>query len=432
MSHYKPYPAYKDSGVEWIGKVPEGWEVRPVYSLATVRNGYPFASELFKHEGVESDRLIRIRDIAGDDEPIFTEETCPASAVISNGDVLIGMDGDFNVHRWMRGPAKLNQRMCAVSGRTEEITQFLSRCLPIPLRIINELAHATTVKHLSSYEVLHTRIAVPSTHELAHIHTVLDRETARIDALIAKKTEFIELLAKKRQALITHAVTKGLDPNVKMKDSGVEWIGDVPEHWERRKLSHAFARIGSGTTPPSDQPEWYSNDGIPWVTTGELRESEITKTTKCITQRALDQFSTLRVYPKGSLVIAMYGATIGRLGILGVSATTNQACCVLSGAKSMTVRFAYYWLLVCKLPIIEIFAAGGGQPNVNQEIISSLRVPSPSIDEQDKIVEYLDREVARLDLLTEKTQLSIDLLKKRRSALITAAVTGQIDLRESA
>jgi type I restriction enzyme S subunit len=418
--------------VEWIGDVPEGWEVRPVYSLATVRNGYPFASELFKHEGVESDRLIRIRDIAGDDEPIFTEETCPASAVISNGDVLIGMDGDFNVHRWMRGPAKLNQRMCAVSGRTEEITQFLSRCLPIPLRIINELAHATTVKHLSSYEVLHTRIAVPSTHELAHIHTVLDRETARIDALIAKKTEFIELLAKKRQALITHAVTKGLDPNVKMKDSGVEWIGDVPEHWERRKLSHAFARIGSGTTPPSDQPEWYSNDGIPWVTTGELRESEITKTTKCITQRALDQFSTLRVYPKGSLVIAMYGATIGRLGILGVSATTNQACCVLSGAKSMTVRFAYYWLLVCKLPIIEIFAAGGGQPNVNQEIISSLRVPSPSIDEQDKIVEYLDREVARLDLLTEKTQLSIDLLKKRRSALITAAVTGQIDLRESA
>jgi type I restriction enzyme S subunit len=431
MSHYKPYPAYKDSGVEWIGKVPEHWEIRPVYSLAMVRNGYPFASELFKHEGVGSDRLIRIRDIAGDDEPIFTEETCPASAVISNGDVLIGMDGDFNVHRWMRGPAKLNQRMCAVSGRTEEITQFLSRCLPIPLRIINELAHATTVKHLSSYEVLHIRIAVPPTDELAHINTVLDRETARIDALIAKKTEFIELLAKKRQALITHAVTKGLDPNVKMKDSGVEWIGEVPEHWERRKLSHAFARIGSGTTPPSDQPEWYSDDGIPWVTTGELRESEITKTTKCITQRALDQFSTLRVYPKGSLAIAMYGATIGRLGILGVPATTNQACCVLSGAKSMTVRFAYYWLLVCKLPIIEIFAAGGGQPNVNQEIISSLRVPSPSIDEQDKIVEYLDREVARLDLLTEKTQLSIDLLKKRRSALITAAVTGQIDLRES-
>jgi type I restriction enzyme S subunit len=206
-----PNVKMKDSGVEWIGEVPEHWEVRPVYSLATVRNGYPFASELFKHEGVESDRLIRIRDIAGDDEPIFTEEICPVSAVISNGDVLIGMDGDFNVHRWMRGPAKLNQRMCVVSGQTEEITQFLSRCLPIPLRIINELAYATTVKHLSSYEVLHTRIAVPPTHELTHINAFLDRETARIDALIEKVQLSIDLLKKRRSALITAAVTGQID-----------------------------------------------------------------------------------------------------------------------------------------------------------------------------------------------------------------------------
>ena len=130
--------------------------------------------------------------------------------------------------------------------------------------------------------------------------------------------------------------------------------------------------------------------------------------------------------------MAMYGATIGRLGILGVPATTNQACCVLSGEVSLSIRFAYFWLLAFKQQIIDLYAAGGGQPNINQEVIAFLRVPAPNLVEQATITAFLDRETARIDLLTQKTQHSIDLLKERRSALITAAVTGQIDLRESA
>jgi len=211
------------------------------------------------------------------------------------------------------------------------------------------------------------------------------------------------------------------------RDSGVEWIGKVPEHWERRKTAHAFERIGSGTTPPTGQDKWYSNGDIPWITTGELRETVITETSKYVTTKALEEFSTLRVYPAGSLAIAMYGATIGRLGILGVPATTNQACCVLSGEISLSIRFAYFWLLAFKQQIIDLYAVGGGQPNINQEVIANLRVPAPTIGDQATITIFLDRETARIDTLIAKKTRFIELLKEKHSALITHAVTKGLD-----
>ena len=430
MSLYKPYPAYKDSGIEWIGRVPDHWDIARIKRTAQIAtdrcNVIPAGSPYIGLEDVESG--------SGQYKPTTTTSRHSEDSTVGlfrAGDVLYGKlrpylrkcitgptDGACSTEFLVLKPASVSPAWLQNWLLTHDVTQQIEAGCDGAKMPRADWEHVGSI-----------HIPIPEKTEQDFILAALDRETARIDALIAKKTRFIELLKEKRQALITHAVTKGLDPNVKMKDSGVEWIGKVPEHWERRKISHAFARIGSGTTPPSDQPGWYSDDGIPWITTGELRENEITRTTKYVTQRALGQFSTLRVYPKGSLAIAMYGATIGRLGILGISATTNQACCVLSDGKSMTIRFVYYWLLVSKRQIIEIFAAGGGQPNINQEIISSLRVPSPSIDKQDAIAAFLDRETTRIDSLIAKTQRSIDLLKERRAAFTTAAVTGQIDLR---
>ena len=157
----------------------------------------------------------------------------------------------------------------------------------------------------------------PLARERQTIVAMLDRETARIDALIEKKTRFIELLKEKRQALITQAVTKGLDPTVPIKDSGVEWIGEVPDGWTKKKVAHSFQDVGSGTTPPSSDDTWYKDGTIPWVTTGELRENVVFDTTKKVTMGAITKFSALRVHPAGSLAIAMYGATIGRMGFWG-------------------------------------------------------------------------------------------------------------------
>ena len=426
-SKYKGYPTYKGSGVEWIGEVPEHWEVKPAYAVAIVRNGYPFKSELFKREGVESDRLIRIRDIAGDDESIFTKEVCPDSATISNGDVLIGMDGDFNVHRWRRGPAKLNQRMCAASGRTEAITQFLSRCLPTPLRVINDLAYATTVKHLSSYEILHTRIAVPPTHELTNINVVLDRETTRIDALITKKTRFIELLQEKRSALITHAVTKGLDPEVKMKDSGVEWIGEVPEHWTITKLKHVSRTLIGLTYAPEDVVD--DGTGITVLRSSNIQDGQLDLADIVQVRAVADPELMVRV---GDILICSRNGSRALIG-KNIQLDERSLGCTF-GAFMTVVRgsfndFLYY---VFNSTMFDANSALYMTSTVNQltiSMIANMEVPLPPEEEQRAIVSHLRKGLSSLDVLLFKTQRSIDLLKERRSALITAAVTGKIDVR---
>lgn len=211
------------------------------------------------------------------------------------------------------------------------------------------------------------------------------------------------------------------------RNSGVEWLGVVPTYWESWKISHAFEELGSGTTPPTSETEWYEGGTVPWVTTGELRESVIWETKKLLSAAALSKFSALRLHPAGSLAIAMYGATIGRLGILGIDAVTNQACCLLTRPNHLHVKFTFYWLLVFKQSIIELYASGGGQPNINQEIIANLKVPAPGVQEQAQIARFLDYETARIDALIEEQHRLIELLKEKRQAVISHAVTKGLD-----
>ena len=272
-------------------------------------------------------------------------------------------------------------------------------------------------------------VPFPPPAEQHAIAGFLDRETAKIDGLVARKERLIELLQEKRTALITRAVTRGLDPDVPMKDSGVEWLGELPEHWVTWKATHGFHRIGSGTTPKSDNPEYYDGD-ISWVTTSELRETVITDTVRKVTATAVREYPTLRMYPKGTLLFAMYGATIGRLGILGIAATVNQACAALAEPLHLATRFVYYWLQMRRPTLIGL-SAGGGQPNLSQDDLRQLRIPAPPLDEQRAIATFLDRETAKIDVLIAKVHEAIDYLKEFRTALISAAVTGKIDVREA-
>ncbi|MDF1641799.1 restriction endonuclease subunit S [Thalassolituus oleivorans] len=209
------------------------------------------------------------------------------------------------------------------------------------------------------------------------------------------------------------------------KDSGVEWIGEIPTDWDMWKITHACPYVASGTTPKTDGGNYYDGTNL-WVTTGELREGVILDTTKKVTDKALYDLPTLRIHPKGSVVIAMYGATIGRLGILGNNATTNQACCVMPPSDIINNKYLFYWLYSTRQEIINL-SSGGGQPNVNQEKISSLKVSAPTYKYQVEIANFLDYETAKIATLIEKQQQLIKLLKEKRQAVISHAVTKGIN-----
>jgi type I restriction enzyme S subunit len=211
----------------------------------------------------------------------------------------------------------------------------------------------------------------------------------------------------------------------KYKDSGIEWLGDIPEHWDIWKLTHGFKNIGSGTTPKSDNSVFYDGD-IPWITTSELRESVIENTAQKVTKEALKNYSALKIYPKGSVAIAMYGATIGRLGILGIDATVNQACCVFSESENFHLPFFYYWLWMHRPNLISL-SSGGGQPNLSQEDLKQLRLPTPPLDEQEKIARFLDYKTKQIDDLIAKKETLIEKLEEKRTALISHAVTKGLD-----
>ena len=206
---WRRYPEYKDSGVEWLGEIPEHWEVRRIKDCSRILNGYPFDSESFTNEVALP--LVRIRDLNAQTTEVFYDGPEVPEAVIDMGDIIIGMDGDFNVARWKGGRALLNQRMCCLRPCSEIEGQLLSYLLPFPLKVINDLTYSTTVKHLSSFDVGKICFGMPPVTEQRVIAAFLDRETAKIDALISKVREAIEKLKEYRTALISAAVTGKID-----------------------------------------------------------------------------------------------------------------------------------------------------------------------------------------------------------------------------
>ncbi|MCL4304074.1 MAG: restriction endonuclease subunit S [Anaerolineae bacterium] len=208
--------------------------------------------------------------------------------------------------------------------------------------------------------------------------------------------------------------------NVVQVDPEIYW-GELPKDWQLVPLKYGFKLIGSGTTPPTGQNQYYGGP-IPWVTTSELRENVITTTEKTLSELALNEFSSLKIYPTNTILFAMYGATIGRVGILGVPACVNQAVCALAQPTLFEPRFVSYSLQASRDYLFSL-ASGGGQPNLNAEKITEHRIPYPSLSEQHAIAAYLDHKTAKLDILIAAKERLLDLLAEKRRALITYAVT---------
>jgi len=445
VSHYKPYPAYKDSGVELLGRVPEHWQIKQLKYLAShIGSGktpsggaevYLDAGVLFlRSQNVYEDGL-RLDDAAFISDQV--DEEMKGSRV-KPGDVLLNITG-ASIGRSCRVPdkferANVNQHVCII--RTEEpvVSIWVSLCVPskVVQAQIDFSQNGAGREGLNFEQIGNMLVALPPTEEVDEIASNLDRETVRIDSLIKKKTHFIELLREKRQALITHAVTKGLDPNVKMKDSGVEWLGDVPEHWRVLQLRQT-ARLESGHTPSRSKPEYWVNCTVPWFTLADVwqvrsgEQKYVSETSEKVSKLGLEN-SSARLLPAGSVFLSRT-ASVGFAGILEVDMATSQDFAVWTCSCDLFNEYLYYVLLGMK-PDFDRLMMGSTHKTIYMPDIEAIRITRPPMEEQKEIVHALSGQLVRFKSVIDKTERSIALLKERRSALITAAVTGQIDLRE--
>lgn len=257
----------------------------------------------------------------------------------------------------------------------------------------------------------------------------LDHCERLVNQAIHSKRRLIKVLNEQKQVIIHQAVTRGLNPNVRLKPSGIEWLGDVPEHWDILKISRCFSLIGSGTTPPTGERNYYEGGTIPWVITGDLNNGVLTSPRHAVTDKAVSQLSALKIYPKGTILLAMYGATIGKVAILDIEACVNQACCALGRSNVLAKEYGLALLLAFRTEIVKL-GIGGGQPNISQDIIKNVRLPIPPISEQEIILQNLNMKLYDIDSAIDRTHREISLLREYHTRLIADVVTGKLDVRE--
>jgi len=343
-------------------------------------------------------------------------------------DVLLVKDGNTlgitNLVRRLPSPATVNGSIAVLRpfGIDSRFLQYVLDSNPIQGRI-NAIKGGMGVPHLFQWDIKRLPVPLPSLDEQRRIAQFLDAETARIDTLIAKKKRMAELAEARFLASLRWTLLDGRpvgDPLNVRPDEVTDTLNTTA------RLSWRF-RFGSGTTPQSDNSRYYDAGGMPWVLTGDLQDSPIQSVGRGVTLDALDQYSALTLHPAGSLVVAMYGATIGRMGLLKHTSAVNQACCVLTPRGQDLPSFVFYWLLGFRDQLVER-GRGAGQPNISQELLKSIRIPFPEPDVQHKIVSRLDAERSRIVELIRSLELQIVLLSERRKALITAAVTGELDI----
>ncbi|HUI46097.1 MAG TPA: restriction endonuclease subunit S [Nitrospirota bacterium] len=414
MSHYKPYSDYKDYGIEWLGKVPEHWKITPIKFIVNIFNGATPKSNIAEYwDGdipwyTPADIDNEITKELGSPRRNITKagfnscavKLAPAGSVILSTRAPIGSIGLTTV------PSTINQGCRVLVPEGHVSAKFVAFLLVAARDELRSRGNGTTFQELSTEALRSLRVPIPQPMECASIINHIDNETARIDALIARKTEFIELLTKKRQVLITHAVTKGLDPKVKMKESGVKWLGKVPVHWRVMRFKR-IASICNG----QDYKDVVADNGVyPVIGSG----GEFARASAFM----YDGESVL-LGRKGTIDKPLYiNGPFWVVDTMFYTKIANGACPKFVYYTALTIPFSFY-------------STNTALPSMTGEDLSSHIVAAPSLIEQRAIASFLDRETARIDALIVKTHLSIDLLKNRRSAFIAAAVTGKIDLRET-
>lgn len=417
-SRIRPYAGYKDSRVAWLDVVPGHWVVAPVYARYEVA-----LSKMLDARRVTGEwpgRYLRNVDVQWDavnTEDLPAMDFTPSEReryVLRPGDLLVCEGGEVGRTAVWSGELdecfyqKAIHRLRPRSNAEVPRFFFFLMCALARLGVFTAGGNPNTIDHLTAAQLRHLRVPFPPPSEQVSIAAFLDRETAKIDTLVAKKNHLIELLQEKRATLITRTVTRGLNPNVSTKDSGVEWLGDVPAHWEVKPLKWATTFQRGHDLPSQERQE----GDVPVVSSSGVSATH----------------SRAAASAPG-IVTGRYG-TIGRFHLIAEDYWPLNTTLYTIDLRGNRPRFLAYMLS----SLSSLFIANAQKsavPGVDRNDIHPIQTAIPSPSEQGDIADFLDRETRKVDALVDKIQEAIGKLNELRTALISAAVTGRIDVRQA-
>jgi type I restriction enzyme S subunit len=435
---YAAYPEYKDSGVEWLGQVPVEWGVTKLKYTASIFGRIGFRGYTVDDIVDEGDGAIVLSPSNIGEDRFTLEKRSYLSwykyyespeIMVTNGDVLLVKTGSTYgksaIVSVVNEPMTINPQMALIKGSNLDsrfLTYLLnSSLIKAKIEVINTGSGMPT---MTQENINRLPVPRPSNEHATTIANFLDHETAKIDTLIDKQQQLITLLKEKRQAVISHAVTKGLNSSALMRDSGVEWLGEVPEHWALKNYRYAtqIYRGKFGHRPRND-PAFYDGE-YPFIQTGDVARAgkKITTYKQTLNERGI---SVSQKFPSGTLVMAI-AANIGDTAILDFEAYAPDSVVGFKPNDDVNLEFLRYSLMA-SLPALEQTSTQSTQANLNIDRIG--KATFPPLIEQQEIVAKLDNLHEKYADIEKKAESAIGLMQERRTALISAAVTGKIDVR---
>lgn len=418
----KRYEKYKNSGVQWIGEVPSHWNPCRFKNFVSLINTPSTDDNKIGLENIESgtghfketDSEFEGNGVQFVEDDIVYGKLRPYLRKVWLATNKGNAVGDFFVFRANKSNPSYIHWLMLSDGFTSET---------------NGSTYGAKMPRVSSDFILSMRYVLPPLLEQQAIASFLDAKTKPIDDIIAKREKQIELLEEMKSAIISRAVTKGLNPEAQMKDSGIEWIGEIPEHWEVADLKR-YAKISTGKTPSTKKDEYFENEEIVWFTPGDFPDGSIilNDSSRKIDKRAI-KASEAFLYPKNSVFLVGIGGTLGKIGIFEEEASCNQQINVIV-CKSHILKSYVAYYLYSKKEILKVYSNAATLPILNQDKTGYIKIALPPLSEQQAIASYLDSETSKIDTRIAKRRKQIELLQEYKQALITAAVTGKIDVRE--
>ena len=415
---FRPYPAYRDSGVEWLDEIPAHWSALPIKRVCRLCYGESLAG----NERANGEVVV-----FGSNEPVGTHDSANTGAPC----LIVGRKGSFGKVNYSADAVFAIDTTFVIDAR---YTQANLRWLYYTLQCarLDTISKDSAIPGLDREDAYARVIALGPIHDQRAIAAFLDRETAKIDGLVARKERLIELLQEKRAALITHAVTQGLAPNVSMNDSGVEWLGEIPNHWEIVRLRRVVSKFVDyrGKTPEK------SPSGIPLVTARNIKNQSIdlSLSEEFIPEDLYPQWM-VRGHPERGDVLITTEAPLGQTAqIIDTDIALAQRIILLKTIRARITNdyLKYHFAADSGRMELSTRATGSTALGIKASHLKASLVAIPPIREQEEISRTVDSKTHDVDALIAKVRQAMDHLKEFRTALISAAVTGKIDVRGEA